>query len=499
MSKQPEDWEKQLKEKPFAGKHFTAQMQRNVEQRLGEPAPRKLRSWKYAAALIPLLAIVLVIGYSSGRFSRNIGGSNASGSTASDGTGGVENGTGSNSGPGYNGSKGNNNTSVAPDSSPNGTAENADSGAADNLPATLAFPSADNSAEKVQIPLTSVLAVPNIDDGTAVVKNPLPALPAMTLPLTQDMEDKLQATLVYSANGRDNYLLLAPAGWTASAEIGANGSYGVTYQDPADPLQNLRYTDTNWTCQGCAISDIGLYFPDKAQWAEDNGFPVYVPLEFTRQQLAGSDGADARTVRYTLKPDKDGLLADGAAYYEEGSWGYLVRHLQLTQSSVAPQLEALESIMNFFSASHGALSLPSVHAEAGTADSVPYTADQLLSVLEQQGLKLTAVNAGEEHLFNKELAGVWPDELLIDYEGPLTIPDRLSLYTFGSAEECAEGLADLKLQINRTTYDGGARIYPHAFRGGNFLVVYWKGAGSDGTFQYDKAIKTSLAGFNDAE
>ncbi|MNE64092.1 hypothetical protein D3C80_1594800 [compost metagenome] len=156
----------------------------------------------------------------------------------------------------------------------------------------------------------------------------------------------------------------------------------------------------------------------------------------------------------------------------------------------------MESILGFFAASHGALLLPEPGLESEEANPAPYSTSDLLSALEQQGLRLTSIGSGDEHMFNKELAGVWPDEQLIDYEGPLSIPDRLSIYTYDSAEACAEGLEALKLEINRTTYDGGARTYPHAFRGGNFLVVYWMGPGGEGGFKYDKAIKTALAGFN---
>lgn len=65
MSKLPQDWEQQLKEKPFTGKHFTGQLQQNVNERLDNPPARKLHGWTYAAALLPLLMLIVVIGYSS--------------------------------------------------------------------------------------------------------------------------------------------------------------------------------------------------------------------------------------------------------------------------------------------------------------------------------------------------------------------------------------------------------------------------------------------------
>ncbi|KUP24548.1 DUF4850 domain-containing protein [Paenibacillus sp. DMB5] len=461
MARLPHDWEKRLQESPFADRHFTEELQRNVNGRLNNPPQRKLRRWTYAAAMLPLVALMLVIGYSSGGFSS---------------------------------------LTDRPDHGVVSNGENSpDPGEAGTQTSALSFPSPDISGGEVQLPLVTVLAVPSVDDGYPAVKNPVPSLPDMTYPLSAEMADQLQATLVYGADGKNSYLLLSPAGWEASAVIGANGSYGLTFTDPADPAQTLAYTDTNWSCQGCAIGDIGLYFPEKAGWAEDQGFPVYVPLDFKSREMLGTGGDDGRTVRYTLQPDKDGLLADGAAYYEEGNWGYLIRRIELRHASGIPENAALESILGFFAASNGALILPEAGLQSEEADPDPYSTSDLLSVLEQQGLRLTSVGPGDEHMFNKELAGVWPDEELIDYEGPLSIPDRLSIYTYDSVEACAEGLEALKLEINRTTYDGGARIYPHAFRGGNFLVVYWMGPGGEGGFKYDKAIKTALAGFNSRE
>lgn len=461
MARLPHDWEKRLKESPFADGHFTEKLQRNVNGRLNNPPQRKLRRWTYAAAILPLVALVLLIGYNSGGFSSLTG---------------------------------------RPDHGVVSSGKNfPDPGTAGTQAPALSFPPADPSGGEVQLPLVTVLAVPSVDDGYPAVKNPVPALPEMTFPLSAEIADQLQATLAYGPDGKNSYLLLSPAGWKASAVIGANGSYGITFTDPADPAQTLAYTDTNWSCQGCAIGDIGLYFPEKAGWAEDQGFPVYVPLEFKSREMLGTGGADGRTVRYALQPDKDGLLADGAAYYEEGSWGYIIRRIELRHASRVPENAAMESILGFFAASHGALHLPEPGLESEEANPAPYSTSDLLSALEQQGLRLTSVGSGEEHMFNKELAGVWPDEQLIDYGGPLSIPDRLSIYTYDSADACADGLEALKLEINRTTYDGGARIYPHAFRGGNFLVVYWMGPGGEGGFKYDKAIKTALAGFNSSE
>lgn len=52
----------------------------------------------------------------------------------------------------------------------------------------------------------------------------------MTFALSQDMKNQVEATLVYRPDIGGGYLLLAPAGWQATAVVGANGSYGVTFR-----------------------------------------------------------------------------------------------------------------------------------------------------------------------------------------------------------------------------------------------------------------------------
>lgn len=319
MGRLPRDWEKQLKAKPFADRHFTEELQQNVNDRLLEPRPRKLRGWIYASVILPVLALMLVIGYSTGSFSS---------------------------------------LNAVPDEAISNGENARDDGTAGTAADTLSFPLAAAPGEEVQLPLVKVLAIPSIDKGLPAVKNPVPALPDMAYALSAEAAEQLQATLVYGADGKDSYLLLSPAGWNASAVIGANGSYGITFQNPDDPAQTLAYTDTNWSCQGCAIADIGLYFPEKADWAEELGFPVYMPLDFTSRQAAGTGEAEERNVRYVLPADKEGLRVDGAAYYEEGDWGYLIRRMELKHDSGIPGQEAaLASILGFFAANHGALSL----------------------------------------------------------------------------------------------------------------------------------------------
>lgn len=230
--------------------------------------------------------------------------------------------------------------------------------------AVLEFPSDQHDGSTVTLPMIVTQSVPSLDDGTRPVHTTGPALPRMSYPLSTAMENQLQPALVYFTDTGSGYLLLAPAGWTPSANTGANGSYGVLFEDPENPQQTLTYYDNTWSCQGCAITDIGTYFPDKAAWAEEQGFPIYEPLEFSDQRLLGTEGADLRTVRYSLTADKDHYFSGGAVYYEDGEWGHRVRRIELRLSADSPASALLEPVLGFFTAHHGALELPAAETEA---------------------------------------------------------------------------------------------------------------------------------------
>ncbi|MDH6370189.1 hypothetical protein M2444_001969 [Paenibacillus sp. PastF-3] len=219
----------------------------------------------------------------------------------------------------------------------------------------LEFPNSDLNNGPVLIPLHTTLAQLNIDSGDETVNTVVPPIPEMTFALSQEMKNQVEATLVYRPDIGGGYVILAPAGWLATAVVGANGSYGVTFQDPNNPEQNMNYSDTAWSCTGCAITSIGAYFPDKAEWADAMGFTIYNPLKFSERHILGAAGAEARTVRYTLSADSNGYQDEGAAYYDEGEWGYLFRSIKIHLSQITQHQEVVETLMKFFTDNHGPL------------------------------------------------------------------------------------------------------------------------------------------------
>ncbi|KAA1190994.1 DUF4850 domain-containing protein [Paenibacillus sp. B2(2019)] len=227
----------------------------------------------------------------------------------------------------------------------------------------LEFPSSDPDNEPLLIPLHTTLAQLSIDSGDGTVNTEAPPIPKMTFALSQKVKNQVEATLVYRPDIGGGYLLLAPAGWLATAVVGANGSYGVTFQDPNNPEQNMNYSDNAWGCIGCAITGIGTYFPNKAEWADEMGFTIYNPLKFSERHILGPAGAEARTVRYTLPADTNGYQAEGVAYYDKGEWGYLFRNIEIHQSQTAPQQEVVETLMKFFIDHQGPLFIADPNGE----------------------------------------------------------------------------------------------------------------------------------------
>jgi ribosomal protein S16 len=229
---------------------------------------------------------------------------------------------------------------------------------------SLAFPGTDGG--EVRLPLQIVKSQLTLDDGTRSLITELPEPPMMSYQIPAEMQDKLQAVMVYREDVTGGYLLLAPQGWQASAVVGANGSYGVTLIDPNHPDQTLEYSDTAGSCQGCAINNIGTYFPERAEWADQQGFTVYEPLTFTDWIQAGAAGEDARTAAYTTKATSEGDYSKGILYYQEDSYGYLTRQLEFKLSeNEAVTDETMEIVLDFFKIHHGPLIIEDQDREQG--------------------------------------------------------------------------------------------------------------------------------------
>ncbi|MFC3798380.1 DUF4850 domain-containing protein [Cohnella sp. GCM10012308] len=182
----------------------------------------------------------------------------------------------------------------------------------------------DDEAGKaaVSLPLVGVPTEYGVDvDGSPPTILPAADLPAQGFVVPKKLASRLAVywmNLGYEGRG---FMMLAPKGWTVTGSVGANGSFGMHAENPADAGQFLDTIDTAGSCQGCAIADIGAYFPELAEWAEEQGFPADKPKAYLSSKPVGD-----RMIEFTEAPgnDRGGYGVLGAAY-EEHEGGSLFR------------------------------------------------------------------------------------------------------------------------------------------------------------------------------
>ncbi|UJF31623.1 DUF4850 domain-containing protein [Paenibacillus hexagrammi] len=109
--------------------------------------------------------------------------------------------------------------------------------------------------------------------------------------------------------------------------------------NPDDSQEFVNYLD-NGACIGCQISNIGTYFPDLKDWAEEQGFPAEDSPEFTSRKLI-----DANHLTYTLQAPQ-GYILNGAAYQEHGEGGGVFRNQKVQMK--ASSKDAASAILHFF-------------------------------------------------------------------------------------------------------------------------------------------------------
>ncbi|MDG0813738.1 DUF4850 domain-containing protein [Cohnella rhizosphaerae] len=211
--------------------------------------------------------------------------------------------------------------STAPGSSSAETASDRTTASAANVSRTVTFDGETGKAA-VSLPLIGVPTEYGVDESG----EPPSLLPAADLPSQGFVvPDKLASKLaVYWMNlGYDDrgFMMLAPKGWKVTGSVGANGSFGMHGENPADAEQFLDTVDTAGSCQGCAIADIGAYFPELAKWAEDQGFPADKPKAYLSSKPIGD-----RMIEFTEAPgNANGKYGVLGAAYEEHQGGSLFR------------------------------------------------------------------------------------------------------------------------------------------------------------------------------
>jgi hypothetical protein len=176
------------------------------------------------------------------------------------------------------------------------------------------------NGRETKLPLRCVQAEYGVDDPnnptTIAPKQPLPSIP-YTIPAGSRAQ--LAVYWMNLGNNVNGVTVLAPKGWkVAHAGVGANGSSSLRLEDPDDERQYIDHWD-NGACQGCLIGNIGSYFPELRQWAEDLGFPSG-PIPFKRNVLLNPNH-----MGYSLNASKAGYELHGVAFQQHDEHSGLFR------------------------------------------------------------------------------------------------------------------------------------------------------------------------------
>lgn len=320
MNNDKSEWEEKMKVKPFSNNHFTPQMTKQVEDQVQTQTP-SFRKYKIFSTVFSLVAGVLFIVFLT-----------------------------------WDRSSEEQLLMQAVNLKDVPSSEEVD---------VITFPGTNGEEVKIPLQITKAKLSVDSDDRVRVTDPPSFNLVEMSYRIPPEMKDKLQAVLVYRPDRVGGYLLLAPAGWKASAIVGANGSYGVTLIHPGNKEQTLVFSDSAGSCQGCTINSIGTYFPNKAKWADQRGFTVYDPLIFAEWNQLGTTGPDARTAVYTTDSE-DGYFKNGAVYYEKndgGNW-FTFRQLEFRLSQESSSDDSYDTVIDFFKVHHGAMNVATANVES---------------------------------------------------------------------------------------------------------------------------------------
>ncbi|MDO3410064.1 DUF4850 domain-containing protein [Saccharibacillus sp. CPCC 101409] len=442
MTKKDIDWEKELKPKPFRNNSFTPQMMRRVEEQL-KAGPSRVSTFGRRAGVLTLGAALLA---------------------------GV----------------------IALESS--GALSSLRQKPAVSAPDTprqsvwLAFPHKKEDGSvgtgAVSVPLETVQARMSVGYPRTETA---PSLPKMTFALTEEEAAQLKSVLVYHPDDGQGYLLLVPRTWTlVSAVAGANGSFSSIFADPDNPVEQLEY-DVSFN--GPAISGIGTYFPDRAEWAGQQGYEPDTREGTNLRVLYSNEAEEKGFSRYEWTRQGEGAVAGGAAYYSMTGQGNLFRKLEMSLAGTANSTAA-DTILRFFEDNDGALE---AKAQALKPEEMIYDIKELYERLRADGLVLSDLSESDTPVYDRPVNGVEPRERLIDLKkAGGARPERLTFFRFASREDAQAGLENLNGTLNAGAGTNESGISPHLFIGANFVVVYWTGGDSENPFGYDKAIRDAL-------
>ncbi|PWK11556.1 DUF4850 domain-containing protein [Tumebacillus permanentifrigoris] len=163
-----------------------------------------------------------------------------------------------------------------------------------------------------ELPLLGVQGLYGFPVNTEPSILPDAKLPDLHFDLPANKADQVAVYWVNAGEGSTSKgnIYLAPKGWIAtSAGIGADGSTGLTLvSDVSTKNQQSISIRTDGNCIGCIVTDIGEYFSDLNQWANEN-FPISSGIHLV--DGLNVSRIDDHTIAYSVQQSEGSFETNG--------------------------------------------------------------------------------------------------------------------------------------------------------------------------------------------
>lgn len=170
------------------------------------------------------------------------------------------------------------------------------------------------SAGTFQLPIIGVSAIYGISGDTEPSILPSEDISYLYYDLPAKYADEMAVYWVNAGEDDDSkgMIYFGPRGWKVkNAGVGANGSTGFTLVSnlSSKQAQSISYR-TDGNCFGCTVGDIGQYFPDLNDWANEN-FPISSGI----QTIEGLNAVriDQHKVAYSIPTHTGSYETNGVA------------------------------------------------------------------------------------------------------------------------------------------------------------------------------------------